>query len=267
MSRVLVTGAAGSIGSELAKELVRLGNHVLGVDINETGLFDLDEVHTQVMDIRDSYKVHSVFEFFKPEIVFHCAAYKHVPMMEEEVYEAVKTNFMGTITVLAEAKQQGVKFVFLSTDKAVEPHSVMGMTKALAERAVLNAGGVVVRLVNVIGSRGSVGQVWSKQAIDGKPITLTAEHATRYFMKMDDAVAAIIDAGSRTSGVYLPAKHEHIVMGQLAKQYAIGVPIIVTGLRRGEVMHEKLTNEKFEKVGGLLLREVPATCISSQKQG
>lgn len=255
--RCLVTGGAGSIGSELVRQLSK-ENKVFVIDNNETGLFEIMNetgCFGRVGDIRDEKVVWDVFSDFKPQLVFHAAALKHVPLNELYPDEAVKTNILGTLNVIKEAKNWECleKFVFISTDKAVQSTSVMGATKRCAEIIVKNQGDkfIVVRFGNVLGSRGSVVPIWQKQVDNGKKITITDEKAKRYMMTIEEACSLVIKAAQEGKGgeIFILDMGEQINILDLAKQIVKGknIDIEITGLRKGEVLEEKLMFEEEEK--------------------
>jgi FlaA1/EpsC-like NDP-sugar epimerase len=266
--RVLVTGAAGSIGAELVRQVARFGvEQVVAADINESGLFDLEQelfrerpdvpLRIAIMDIRDAPKVEWVFRTVRPHLVFHAAAYKHVPIMEREVEEAVKTNVLGTLAVGEAALRSGVEtFVFISTDKAVNPTSVMGASKRVGERVgeVLGRRGrtrfLAVRFGNVLGSRGSIIPVLQEQIRRGGPVTITHPDMTRYFMSIAEAVLLVLQTPLMTSpgSVYLLDMGEPVRIVDLAHELIKlsglepdkDIPIVFTGVRAGEKMEEEL---------------------------
>jgi FlaA1/EpsC-like NDP-sugar epimerase len=262
--RVLVTGAGGSIGSELCRqihgyapaELMMLDRdesalHAVQLSIHGRALLDSNEV--VLADIRDRDTVRRLFDARKPEVVFHAAALKHLPMLEQYPVEAVKTNILGTVNVLDAAREAGVeRFVNISTDKAANPSSVLGYSKRVAER--LTAGQAFdhegtylsVRFGNVLGSRGSVLTAFAKQIADGGPVTVTDAEVTRYFMTIEEACQLVIQAGAIGS----PGEALVLDMGepirivdvaeQLIAQSGRPVGIEFTGLRPGEKLHEEL---------------------------
>lgn len=267
---VLVTGAAGSIGNELARQSIYFSpSKLLLLDTNETDLYALvkrlsatAEAHDVqlemlIADIRDKARIDTLFAEYRPNLVFHAAAYKHVPVMELHPAEAIKTNVRGTRN-LAEAActHRAERFVLVSTDKAVNPSSVMGATKRLAEMVIsLNASGrstvfCSVRFGNVLGSRGSVVPIFAEQVRAGGPITVTHPDVTRYFMTIEEAVALICQAAALGKGgeTFVLEMGQPVKIMDLAERMrALLVPdhpedidIVVTGLRVGEKLHEDL---------------------------
>jgi FlaA1/EpsC-like NDP-sugar epimerase len=259
--RVLVTGGAGSIGSELVRQLAKK-NKVFILDTNETGTFDLHEELTQdghwvayrVGDVRNKETVQDVFSDFKPQYVFHAAAYKHVTPMEVYPEEAVSTNILGTLNVLKSARNLECveKFVYISTDKVIHSNSVMGATKRVGEIMVKNAGFIAVRFGNVLGSRGSVIPLWQNQIDRGKPITVTDKRMKRYFMTIPQACELVIKASEEGKGgqTFILDMGEQVNIYELAKQIIgdKGIPIKIIGMRPGETLDEELmTREEKER--------------------
>ncbi len=265
--RVLVTGAGGSIGSELCRQIHRFApSSLVMLDHDESGLHHaqlsidgramLDERSLVVCDIRDVDALAAVFEENRPEVVFHAAALKHLPLLEMWPVEAVKTNVLATLNVLDLAVAAGVeRFVNISTDKAANPCSVLGYTKRLAERLTASATqhteGIYlsVRFGNVLGSRGSVLTAFRAQVDAGGPITVTHPDVTRYFMTVEEAVQLVIQAGAvGNSGEVLvldmgnPVRIAEVAR-RLAREAPTPVEIVYTGLRPGEKMHEDLFGE------------------------
>jgi len=261
--RILVVGGGGSIGSELVRQLC-IKNKIFILDNNETATFDLAEeltikgywVNYRVGDIRNKGTVADVFSDFKPQMVFHAAAYKHVTPMEVYPEEAVETNIIGTLNVLKESKRWECleKFVFISTDKAIHSNSVMGATKKVGEIMVKNGGGIVVRFGNVLGSRGSVIPLWQAQIDRGEPLTVTDLDMERYFMTIPEAVELVIEAAEQGKGgeIFIMDMGKPIKIIDLAKriiketQYSKGIKMI--GIRPGETLTEKLMTSEEEKV-------------------
>ncbi len=277
---VLVTGAAGSIGSELCRQVLGFQpTRLLMVDNNESGLHDLfvslDPAHPVpsgegrlvpiVADVTNATKMWFLYDRYKPQVVFHAAAYKHVPLMEVHPDEAVRVNVTGTRVVADLAVRQGAeRFVLVSTDKAINPSSVMGATKRLAEllTVLANAGQgatrcTAVRFGNVLGSRGSVVPTFERQIDQGGPVTVTHPQMTRYFMSIPEAVSLIIQAAALTEGgdIFMLDMGQRINIDGLARRLIrlrglrpeIDIPIIYTGVRPGEKMHEELLGEGEER--------------------
>jgi FlaA1/EpsC-like NDP-sugar epimerase len=265
--RVLVTGAAGSIGSELARQIASFEPEVLVLfDRAESDLYvtyvELRErfadvkIEAVVGDILDDARVAQVMDDYSPQLVYHAAAYKHVPLMEAHPIEAVKNNVLGTEIVARAAIDAGVsEFVLISTDKAVRPVGIMGMTKRAAEFVIRSLAGrgttfVAVRFGNVLGSNGSVLPLFQKQIASGSPVTVTDPDALRYFMLTSEAVELVLTAGAlgRDGEVYVLHTGEPVRIGDLAENYIrlagfepeVEVPIRVTGLRPGERLREEL---------------------------
>ncbi len=266
--RVLVTGAAGSIGSELVHQLSRFPvEQLVAADINESGLFELEQellgevpevpLRTAILDVRDGTKVEWVISNARPHLVFHAAAYKHVPMMEREVEEAVKTNVFGTQTVGEASLRFGVEtFVLVSTDKAVNPSSVMGASKragelviqALAQRGRTRF--LAVRFGNVLGSRGSIVPVLLEQIRRGGPVTITHPDMARYFMSVAEAVLLVLQTPLMTmpGNIYMLDMGEPVRIVDLVRELIRlsgleadkDIPIVFSGIRAGEKLEEEL---------------------------
>ena len=261
---LLVSGAGGSIGSEIVNQLLKYNpKNVIGFEIDETELHELSMKHKGrqflpvVGDIRDRKRVEYIFKNYKPSIVFHAAAYKHVPMMEMHPEEAVKTNVFGTLNMIEASLNSGVeKFINISTDKAVNPKSVMGATKRIAEILcrVYNERGstkfVSVRFGNVLGSRGSVIPIFIEQIKRGGPITVTHPEMKRYFMSIPEAVSLVLQAAYMGEGgeVFVLDMGEPIKIVELAERLIKleglepykDINIIFTGTRPGEKLYEEL---------------------------
>ena len=273
--RVLITGAAGSIGSELARQVALHGPRSLVLfDQAETDLFfiemELREKHPELTivpvigDIVDPQAVESVFRQYRPERVYHAAAYKHVPMMECNAREAIRNNVIGTWRVAEAAGRHGAeKFVLVSTDKAVRPISVMGATKRLAELLVIESqarhGSTVfsaVRFGNVLGSNGSVIPIFKMRLEAGKPLPVTHPDATRYFMTIQEAVQLILQTAllpEVRGSIAMLEMGEPVRIADLAKNLLHlagmernGGGIVYTGLRPGERLHEELVSPDEE---------------------
>jgi FlaA1/EpsC-like NDP-sugar epimerase len=270
--RVLVTGAGGSIGKELSRQISRLGPaKLILLDRDESGLYYLDtelgredfyDAEVFVGDVTQAERVSFAFETFRPELVFHAAAYKHVPMMELQATEAVVNNVLGTLNVARAAGAYGTsKFINVSTDKAVNPVNVMGATKRLAEMVVKNLAVeypetvyASVRFGNVLGSRGSVVPTFRQQIEVGGPVTVTHPDMIRYFMTIPEAVSLILQAGAMADGygTYVLEMGRPVAITDLAKKMieimgAPNVKIKFVGLRPGEKLKEELFEEGEER--------------------
>jgi len=277
---VMVTGGAGSIGSELCRQILSFHPRLLlVVDNNESGLYDLAQdllsggeerrymLKPIVGDVTNAMEMRGVFESYRPQIVFHAAAYKHVPLMEEYPDRAVRVNIIGTKTVASMAAQYGVElFVLISTDKAANPRSVMGATKRVCEMMVLSTQQegscstrfTVVRFGNVLASRGSVVPLFERQIARGGPVTITHPEMTRYFMSVSEAVSLVIQAAALTEGgdIFLLDMGQQIRIEDLARRLirlrglrpGIDIPIVYIGSRPGEKMSEELLNDGEESV-------------------
>lgn len=261
--RVLITGAGGSIGSEIARQVARCGPAVLiALDHDESHLHDMAASITEgsvisvLADIRDSAAVQRTFDRHRPELVFHAAAHKHVPILETHPVEAVRTNVLGTVNLLSAAQAVQVeRFVFISTDKAVEPSSVMGASKRLGEQLVLGSPTpgsthAAVRFGNVLGSRGSVVPTFARQIAMGGPVTVTDARMTRYFMSIEEAVQLVLQAAALATGgdLFVLDMGEPVRILDLAERmirlagFRVGadVEVQVTGVRPGEKLVEEL---------------------------
>lgn len=264
---VIVTGAAGSIGSELVKQLSNFDvKELILVDQAESPLYDVQQDLKRdgkrnftaiVADIRDGLRIDSIFQKYKPTMVFHAAAYKHVPLMEQTPYEAIKINVNGTKLLADTASRYNVKkFVFVSTDKAVNPTSVMGATKRMAEMYISclqkesKTKFITTRFGNVLGSNGSVIPLFKKQIENGGPLTLTHQDITRYFMTIPEASQLVLEAGTMGKGgeLFIFDMGESVKIFDLAKnmiklsglRYPEDIDIKITGLRPGEKLYEEL---------------------------
>lgn len=264
--RILVTGAAGSIGSEIVRQLVT-HNKIYAIDTNESSLFEVLEENKEmgwcygrIADVRDGETVRGVFSDFKPQIVYHAAALKHVPLMELTPREAVHTNILGTLNLIEEAKKWECleKFVFISTDKAVQSSSIMGATKRVSEIIVKNQGKgfIVVRFGNVLGSRGSVIPIWQKALDKGEKIKVTHPGMTRYMMSIAEAVDLVIQAaefgkGGETICLDMGEKVNVLHLAQEILMKSGKNPnenVEIIGIRPGEQMTERLMFEEEERV-------------------
>ncbi len=266
--RVLVTGAGGSIGSELCRQLVRFNpSEIIMLDRDESALHEvqlsiygralLDTPQTVLADLRDERAINEIFDSRKPQVVFHAAALKHLPLLERYPHEAYQTNVLGTTTVLNAAQRTGVEvFVNISTDKAANPISVLGFSKKIAERLTADLASrtkqgkyISVRFGNVLGSRGSVLMSFRDQIAKGGPVTVTHRGVTRYFMTISEAVQLVVQAGAigRTGEVLVLDMGKPVniydVAEQLVKNSGKPIKIEVVGLRVGEKVHEELFAE------------------------
>jgi len=265
---VLVTGAAGSIGSEICRQVLKFGaERLVALDFNETGLFDLEAALRQqfpdrcirvvVADVRDQGSVSRTLQVHRPGVVYHAAAYKHVPMMEAFPSEAVKANVVGSRNVLkAACEVESEAFVLISTDKAVEPSSVMGATKRVAEMVVHAQSGaastrcVAVRFGNVLGSRGSVLHTFQRQICNREPITITHPEMTRFFMVLSEAVQLVLQASlvGQNGNVLVLDMGEPVRIVDLAKDLirfhglepGRDIALTTSGIRPGEKLYERL---------------------------
>ena len=260
--RVLVTGAGGSIGSEICRQISGLKPDLLVLlDHDETHLHDTASTisgpcEQALVDITDRTAVFEVFNRYRPEVVLHAAAHKHVPVLELYPVEAVKTNVFGTLNVVDAAVEVGAeRFVQISTDKAVQPTSVMGASKSLAEQVVLakspnDAAYCAVRFGNVLGSRGSVIPTFARQIESGGPVTVTDPRMTRFFMSVAEAVQLVLQSAMLSQGgeIFMLDMGQPVRIMDLAQRmirlsgYQVGVdiPIVITGRRPGEKLDEEL---------------------------
>lgn len=272
---VLVTGAAGSIGSEIVRQVLGFAPElVLLVDQSETAIYELELELSQnfenakflsfVSDITDYTRMDYIFGCFSPNIVYHAAAYKHVPLMEKNICESINTNVHGTMNIAnLSAKHKVGKFVMISTDKAVNPTNIMGCSKRIAEMFIqylsnhINNGStifVITRFGNVLGSNGSVIPYFKKQIEEGGPITVTHPEITRYFMTIQEACSLVLEASTMGKGgeIYLFDMGESIKIVDLAKKMIKlsgleidrDIEIVFTGLRDGEKLYEELLADK-----------------------
>ncbi len=262
---VLITGAAGSIGSELAHQIMRfkLGKLLL-LDNNENETYFLQmelmkkkplfPIIFLINDIKERDVLETIWKNHQPEVVFHTAAHKHVPLMEENVAEAVRNNILGTKNLMEVANGKSERFILISTDKAVNPKSIMGATKRVTELMMqfFNDGTkfCAVRFGNVLGSKGSVVPLFKKQITEGGPVTVTHPEIKRYFMSISESVSLIIQAGAISNGgeVFVLDMGEPIKIINLAKDLItlsglepeIDIPIKITSIRPGEKLNEEL---------------------------
>ena len=267
---ICITGAAGSIGSAITRKLAHYRcKHLILIDTAESGLYDLQQellrdnntnFEVIVADVRDTVRMETLIFKYRPEIIFHAAAYKHVPLMEDNPYEAIRINVGGTLIMVDLAIKYGVcKFVLISSDKAVNPTSIMGATKRTAELYVKaqehrsNTIFMITRFGNILGSNGSITPLFKKQIDAGGPLTLTHKDATRYFVTLPEACQLILEATSIGIGgeTFVFDMGESVKIFDLAKlmvllsnkRFPEDIDIVVTGLRPGEKMHESLLRD------------------------
>ena len=260
-ANVLVTGAGGSIGSEIARQVSRYRPaRLLLLDRDDSLLFEavssLDKAEPILADIRDEGRLRDIFDRHQPDVIFHAAAHKHVPILESHPSEAVQTNLLGTWTLAQVAADHGCTFVHISTDKAADPGCIMGASKRAAELAVLSVGEqhdlpfAAVRFGNVLGSRGSVVPTFFRQIVEGGPVTVTDPEMTRYFMTIPEAVSLVLQAGSMADKrkVFVLEMGKPVRIIELARQMIRlaghrpdeDIKIEIVGTRPGERLHESL---------------------------
>lgn len=264
---VMITGGGGSIGSELARQIAKNSPKQLIIyDVYENNAYDIEQelkrkypnldIVALIASVRDRGKLESVFETYKPQIIFNAAAHKHVPLMETSPHEAIKNNVLGTLNVAEVASKHGVEtFVQISTDKAVNPTNVMGASKRICEMIIQSIGRksktkfVAVRFGNVLGSNGSVIPLFKKQIEEGGPVTVTHKDIIRYFMTIPEAVQLVLQAGAYAQGgeIYVLDMGEQVRIYDLAEKliklsgYTLNeeIEIKITGLRPGEKLFEE----------------------------
>ena len=270
--RVLVTGGGGSIGSELCRQIAAHNPKLLIIfDIYENNAYEIQQelirkypnlkLEVLIGSVRNTSRIESVMEYYRPEVVFHAAAHKHVPLMEDSPNEAIKNNVFGTYKTARAADKYGVKkFVLISTDKAVNPTNIMGASKRMCEMIVQTFSKysrteyVIVRFGNVLGSNGSVIPLFKKQMEAGGPVTVTHPDIIRYFMTIPEAVSLVLQAGAYAHGgeIFVLDMGEPIKIADLAKNlirlsgYTLGVNMEIkyTGLRPGEKLYEELLTKE-----------------------
>ena len=280
---ILITGAAGSIGSEIVRQVIQFKPHsIVLVDQGETPLHQLtleletivteSNIHSVIADVRNKEVMRRVFRTYSPQVVYHAAAYKHVPLMEENPLQAIQTNVEGTKNVADLACEFKVKkFVMVSTDKAVNPSNVMGASKRIAEKYVQslqlrsvkenNGKGtkfITTRFGNVLGSNGSVVPLFSKQIAAGGPVTITHQDIIRYFMTIPEACQLVLEAGSMGKGgeIYIFDMGKPVKIIDLARKMIKlagfipdkDIPIKIVGLRPGEKLYEELLNDTSKTI-------------------
>jgi FlaA1/EpsC-like NDP-sugar epimerase len=253
---VLVTGAGGSIGSALALRLASLEpSPLILLESSESNLFALQgelaeaglaaETAFRLGSVADRALLEEIFSLYAPRLVFHAAGFKHVPLLEEQPLAAIENNIFGTLSLVRAMRE--ARIVLLSTDKAASPVSMMGAAKRVAERIVLDAGGVALRLGNVLASRGSVAEIFARQIAAGGPMTVTSPSARRYFLTIEEAVGLLLSAAGEPEphGLLVPAlcvPHPVVDLARfMAQQLAPGraIPVEFTGLRPGDKESEQ----------------------------
>lgn len=266
--KVLVTGGGGSIGSELCRQIARFApQRLIILDIYENNAYDIqnellrkhEKLNLKVLiaSVRERERIDEILKNERPDVVFHAAAHKHVPLMEENPQEAIKNNVFGTLNIAQSADKYSVKkFVLISTDKAVNPTNVMGATKRICEKIIQSINKksstefVAVRFGNVLGSNGSVIPLFKKQIAEGGPVTVTHPEVIRYFMTIPEACQLVLQAGSMAKGgeIFILDMGQPVKIMDLAKDLIrfsgfepeIDIPIAITGLRPGEKLYEEL---------------------------
>lgn len=292
---VLITGGGGSIGSEIAREIAECSpRKIIILDINENGAYEIYgelkrrfgdalDVVIEIGSIRDKDRLNIAFALHRPEIVFHAAAHKHVPLMEHNATEAVKNNCIGTYNIINTAEQyKAEKFILISTDKAVNPTNVMGASKRVCEilvkskkdsRTVFSS----VRFGNVLGSSGSVVPLFKRQIEEGGPITLTDKRALRYFMTIPEAAGLVLEAGVKAKGGELfvldigePVRIYDLAVKMIELSGLIpdkDIRIVETGLRPGEKLYEEMLSpsEKAHRLSGDMIFVEEDDTVTSEK--
>lgn len=270
---VLVTGGGGSIGSELCRQIAsHHPKQLIILDIYENTTYDLQlelkkkfpQLNLEVLigSVRNTHRVDTIFKDYKPEIVFHAAAHKHVPLMEDSPNEAIKNNVFGTLNVArAAGENKTARMVLISTDKAVNPTNIMGASKRICEMVVqgmnrkyADTNYVAVRFGNVLGSNGSVIPLFKKQIAAGGPVTVTDKNIIRYFMTIPEAVSLVLQAGSYAKGgeIFVLDMGEPVRIDDMARNLIklsgyepdVDIPIVYTGLRPGEKLFEECLREE-----------------------
>lgn len=274
---ILVTGGGGSIGAELCRQIAKMSpSQLIILDISENNAYEIQQelLHAhnnklnlaiEIASIRDISKMNQIFEYYKPNIVFHTAAHKHVPLMESCPSEAIKNNIIGTYNVMIAANNNKAnKFVLISTDKAVNPTNIMGASKRFCEMLLQSMKGnsqteyAAVRFGNVLGSSGSVVPLFQKQIERGGPVTITDKRVERYFMTVTEAAALVLCAGAMAtdSEIYILDMGQPIKILDLAKNLIKltghtpykDIDIVETGLRPGEKLYEELLTASKELI-------------------
>ena len=265
---VFVTGGGGSIGSEICRQIARYQpKKLVIIDNYENNAYEIQmelkrthpelDLKVLIVSVQNHLRIHNIFEDYKPDIVFHAAAHKHVPLMEDSPHDAIKNNVFGTFNIAKEAGMSGVKrMVLISTDKAVRPTNIMGASKRICEMVIQYMNSlydteyVAVRFGNVLGSNGSVIPLFKRQMAAGGPLTVTHPDIIRYFMTIPEAVSLVLEAGAFAKGgeIFVLDMGEPVKIADLAKNlirlsgYTLGVDMDIkyTGLRPGEKLYEEL---------------------------
>jgi len=272
---IMITGGAGSIGREIVRQILKFSpGYVIVVDQAESALFELrfeleslksysDQFHKiefVIASVKDKFRMNTIFDTYRPDIIYHAAAYKHVPLMEQNPYEALMVNVFGT-KVIADlsVKYEAEKFVMISTDKAINPTNVMGASKRIAEIYIQSLPHhktkfITTRFGNVLGSNGSVVPIFKKQIEAGGPVTITHKDITRYFMTIPEACNLVLEAGAMGNGsdIFIfdmgePVKIDHLARKMIQLYHFepdYDIEIVETGLRPGEKLYEELLNNK-----------------------
>ena len=277
---VMVTGGGGSIGSELCRQIAKSHpKQLIIVDIYENNAYDIQlelqrkypklNLETMIASVRDQNKINDLFAYYHPDIVYHAAAHKHVPLMEDAPHEAIKNNVFGTLNVAKAADQYGVKkFILISTDKAVNPTNIMGASKRLCEMIVQSFDKksktefVAVRFGNVLGSAGSVIPLFKRQIANGGPVTVTDKRIIRYFMTIPEASQLVLQSGAMANNGELfvldmgqPVKIMDLAENMIRLSGVQGIEIVETGLRPGEKLYEELLvkTEELDKTSNSMI--------------
>jgi len=295
---ILLTGAGGSLGSALAKAILQLEpRQLILLDHSERNLHEIDSELAAVLsgvlctsllgDICDAALLSEIFHRYRPEIVYHAAAFKHVPLMENNPFAVVRNNALGTASLARTAQTEGVtNFVMVSTDKAVNPISIMGASKRVAELALLTLNNPknrmsAVRLANVLGSQGSVVPTFLKQISQGGPVTVTHKDASRYFLTMGEAVELILLASrsEESGGIFVPQVGEPVKILDIANELIednrngsrMDIPVTFTGLRPGDKMSEEFLSQDESteptndpRLSRVKTRQIPRDIFESQ---
>ncbi|MBC1796867.1 polysaccharide biosynthesis protein [Listeria booriae] len=264
---VLVTGAGGSIGSEICRQLIKYNpSKIILVGHGENSIYQIHkelvgkthiELEPRIVEIQNANRVNQLLKDSRPQLVFHAAAHKHVPLMEKNPYSAIENNVIGTLNLAEASGQVGVDhFIFISTDKAVEPNNVMGATKKIAEKVIFHCNQKyttkygTVRFGNVLASRGSVIPLFVEQILAGEPVTVTDPNMTRYFMSIEEAASLVIESNRFLSGgeVFILNMGDSVKIIQIAERLIqtfakTNVPITYTGIRNGEKTEENLLEQ------------------------